>query len=160
MIAFHLRILQRYIAVVVRIFQEKPLFIIPFGQSVPDAEEVDLITADGLTLKGCYLKSQAARKGVILFGVEFGATRWSCVCYCEFLRQGGYDIFAFDETFSILFDLSTNVQNGAEDPFESMTSAPGDHVVIVRETGGEARFLHLSGVGATLPVSTWKNLPS
>ena len=37
---------------------------------------------------------QEPRRGVILFGLEFGSNRWSCVPYCEFLREAGYDIFA------------------------------------------------------------------
>jgi hypothetical protein len=65
-----------------------------------------------------------------------------------------YDIFAFDDTFTLLFDASTNFQTGAEDPFEIMSSFPGDHVVIVKADGGEDRFLHLSGVGATLQTAT------
>lgn len=93
---FQVHILWNYMPVVARIFQEKPLFIIPFGQPLPGAEEVDLITADGLTLKGCYLKCAGPRKGVILFGPEFGASRWGCVPYCEFLLRSGYDIFAFE----------------------------------------------------------------
>jgi pimeloyl-ACP methyl ester carboxylesterase len=33
---------------------------------------------------------------VILFGLEFGSNRWACVPYCDFLREHGYDIFAFE----------------------------------------------------------------
>jgi pimeloyl-ACP methyl ester carboxylesterase len=81
----------------VRIFKEKPLFIIPRGQPVPDAEDVHLTTDDGLTLRGCYLHTTAPRRrGVILFGLEFGSNRWSCVPYCEALRRDGFDIFAFE----------------------------------------------------------------
>jgi len=97
LVAFHVYLYVRYKPVVMRIFQEKPLFMVPHGQPVDDAEEVDLITADGLTLKGCYLKtSRPPRKGVIMFGLEFGSNRWGCVPYCEFLLQSGYDIFAFE----------------------------------------------------------------
>src|ERR1035438_3082835 len=92
----HLHIVRRYIPVVVRIFQEKPLFILPFGQPVADAEEVTLTTPDGLALKGCYLRPPQPRKGVLLFGLEFGSNRWACVPYCEFLRAAGYDIFTFE----------------------------------------------------------------
>lgn len=95
-LALHFYIVRYYIPVVVRIFQEKPLFILPFGQPVPDAENVILTTADGLALQACYLKTQKPRKGVILFGLEFGSNRWSCVPYCEFLREAGYDIFTFE----------------------------------------------------------------
>jgi len=90
--AFHVYIRLHYLWVVVRIFQEKPIFIMPFGQPTPDAEELSLPTDDGLTLQGCYLKTTKPRKGVLLFGLEFGANRWACVPYCEFLRDAGYDI--------------------------------------------------------------------
>jgi fermentation-respiration switch protein FrsA (DUF1100 family) len=95
-LVMHLHIVRRYIPVVVRIFQEKPLFILPFGQPVPDAEEVTLTTPDGLALQGCYLRTTKPRKGVLLFGLEFGSNRWSCLPYCDFLREAGYDIFTFE----------------------------------------------------------------
>ena len=80
-----------------RIFQEKPLFIIPRGQPREGAEDIAFPGADGLTLRGCYLKTNAdSRKGVILFGLEFGSSRWSCQSYCEPLLQSGYDVFAFE----------------------------------------------------------------
>lgn len=93
---FHRNVMTNYLGVVARIFQEKPLFQIPYGQPQPDAEET-LIPAEGVDgLRGCYLKALAPgpRKGVILFGLEFGSNRWSCVPYCGFLREAGYDVFA------------------------------------------------------------------
>jgi alpha-beta hydrolase superfamily lysophospholipase len=86
----------RYLDVLMRIFQEKPLFIIPRGQPVPGAEEVWFSTRDGLQLRGCYLRPPRPRKGVILFGLEFGSNRWACVTYCEQLLEAGYDVFAFE----------------------------------------------------------------
>ncbi len=87
----------RYLHYVVRIFEEKPLFIIPRGQPVADAEDVTLRTDDGLTLRGCYLKTtQPRRLGVILFGLEFGSNRWACVPYTDFLRAHGFDVFTFE----------------------------------------------------------------
>jgi pimeloyl-ACP methyl ester carboxylesterase len=94
--AFHVYLMRRYLHRVVRIFQERPLFIIPFGKPIAGAEDVSLITADGLKLQGCYLKTAQPRKGVILFGLEYGSSRWSCLSYCEFLLEGGYDIFTFE----------------------------------------------------------------
>src|SRR5438874_1181217 len=84
---YYLRI--RYLWIFVRIFQEKPLFIIPRGQAAPEAEDVHFQTADGLTLRGCYLKAKGTRRGVILFGVEFGSNRWSCLQYCQGLIDAG-----------------------------------------------------------------------
>jgi pimeloyl-ACP methyl ester carboxylesterase len=93
---FHLHIMRKYLGHVVRIFQEKPLFIVPRGQPVDDAEDVSFRTPDGLALRGCYLRAAGPRRGVILFGLEFGSNRWACVPYCDFLRQSGFDIFAFE----------------------------------------------------------------
>jgi dipeptidyl aminopeptidase/acylaminoacyl peptidase len=84
-----------YMDFLVRIFQEKPLFIIPHGQPIAEAEDIALRTPDGLTLRGCYLHTQRPRRlGVILFGLEFGSKRWACVPYCQFLVENGFDVFA------------------------------------------------------------------
>ncbi len=91
---FYLR--WKYLHLMVRIFQEKPLFIVPRGQPIPEAEDVRFSNCDGLTLAGCYLKGAEPRRGVILFGLEFGSTRWSCLPYCEYLVAVGYDVFAFE----------------------------------------------------------------
>jgi pimeloyl-ACP methyl ester carboxylesterase len=97
MTIYYFQVKRRYLHFIVRIFQEKPLFIIPRGQPVPDAEEVTLQTSEGLTLRGCYLRTPAARRrGVILFGLEYGSNRWACVPYTDFLREAGFDIFAFE----------------------------------------------------------------
>jgi len=95
-LVMHWYVVRRYIPIIARIFQEKPLFQLPYGQPQADAEEVTLVTRDGLKLQACYLKSNKPRKGVLLFGLEFGSNRWSCVPYCDFLREAGYDIFAFE----------------------------------------------------------------
>ena len=95
-LAFHIHVVVHYLPYAVRIFQEKPLFILPFGKPVEGGEEVTLTAGDGLTLHGYYLRTPGPRKGVIVFGLEFGSKRWSCVTYCEFLSQQGYDIFALE----------------------------------------------------------------
>ncbi len=96
LVGLHFWLRRTYLDYMVRIFQEKPLFIVPRGQPVPQAEDVRFRTADGLSLYGCYLKAVGPRKGVILFGVEFGSNRWSCVPYCQHLVDAGYDVFAFE----------------------------------------------------------------
>lgn len=90
------------------------------------------------------------------YNVVVGAGRATTLHWSDAIggSDNDYDIFAFDETFTILFDASTNLQTGIEDPYESMTSAPGDHVVIVKADGAASRFLHLSGVGAALQFAT------
>ncbi len=86
----------RYLPLIIRIFQEKPLFVVPRGQPIEGAEDVRFQTADGRTLAGCYLPARCPRRGVILFGLEFGSNRWACVGYCESLLENGYDVFAFE----------------------------------------------------------------
>jgi uncharacterized protein len=92
----HYNLKWNYLHHMVRIFQEKPLFVIPRGQPVPGAEDVTVATGDGLKLRGCYLKAAGRRRGVILFGLEFGSNRWACVPYCEHLLRAGYDVFALE----------------------------------------------------------------
>jgi pimeloyl-ACP methyl ester carboxylesterase len=97
MAALYLYVRWKYMGYLTRIFQEKPLFIVPRGEPPAGAEDVELKTDDGLTLRGCYLKTPAAqRKGVILFGLEFGSNRWACRQYCEQLIDAGYDVFAVE----------------------------------------------------------------
>ncbi len=92
----HLYMRIRYLHVLARIFQEKPLFIVPRGQPLPHAEPVKFPTSDGLSLNGIYLKGKKPRRGVILFGLEFGSDCWSCWSYCEHLVEAGFDVFAFE----------------------------------------------------------------
>ncbi len=87
----------RYMGFLTRIFQEKPLFVVPRGEPDPRAEPVRVAAADGLTLCGCYFPTTAPeRRGVILFGLEFGSNRWACRQYCQALIDVGYDVFAVE----------------------------------------------------------------
>ncbi len=79
-----------------RIFQERPLFVIPRGQPSAEAEDVSFPTVGGLRLRGCYSRTGKRRRGVILFGLEFGSDRWSCRAYCDHLIEAGFDVFAFE----------------------------------------------------------------
>jgi pimeloyl-ACP methyl ester carboxylesterase len=95
--AIYLYIHVKYMGFLLRIFQEKPLLIAPRGEKLADAEDVTVLADDGLKLRGCYLKAIApTRKGVILFGLEFGSDRWACRPYCEKLLEAGYDVFAVE----------------------------------------------------------------
>jgi dipeptidyl aminopeptidase/acylaminoacyl peptidase len=93
----HFWLRKHYLQNLVRIFLEKPLFVIPRGQPTADAEEVVLPAADGIKLRGCYLKHTAdRRRGVILFGLEFGSNRWAAGPYVDYLRSAGYDVFTWE----------------------------------------------------------------
>ncbi len=87
----------KYMGFLTRIFQEKPLFVVPRGEPDPRAEEVTVPAADGLALRGCYFATTAPhRRGVILFGLEFGSNRWACRQYCQALVETGYDVLAVE----------------------------------------------------------------
>src|SRR4051794_19347013 len=92
----HVYLRRKYLHLMVRIFQEKPLFVVPRGSPLPEAEDVRFPTSGGLALRGCYLRTPHPRRGVILFGLEFGSNRWSCRPYCDYLVDSGFDVFAFE----------------------------------------------------------------
>ena len=94
--ATYLYIRARYLDHVVRIFEERPLFIIPRGTAPRDASEVSFATTGGLRLRGCYLTGRGAPRGVILFGLEFGSNRWASLQYCQMLLERGYDVFTYE----------------------------------------------------------------
>ncbi len=95
--ALYIYVRHNYLSVLKRIFVEKPLFIIPRGQRPDDVEDLRIPTTDGLKLAAAYWKTSAPqRKGIIFFGLEFCANRWSFVPYCEHLRAAGYDVFTYE----------------------------------------------------------------
>ena len=96
LVAMYVYLRWKYVPYVARIFQERPLFVIPRGQPAAAAEDVRFRSAGGRVLAGCYLKARGPRRGVILFGVEFGSNRWSCLPYCEHLLEAGFDVFAYE----------------------------------------------------------------
>jgi pimeloyl-ACP methyl ester carboxylesterase len=97
LVGLHIWLRVNYLHNLDRIFLEMPLFIIPRGQPEEGAEDVTLTSTDGLKLRGCYLKATSSpRKGVILFGLEFGSNRWSAVPACADLRAAGFDIFTYE----------------------------------------------------------------
>jgi uncharacterized protein len=96
LVVLYFYLCRTYLHFMNRIFLERPLFIVPRGQPAPEAEEVRFPTSDDLSLCGCYFKAAGPRKGVILFGLEFGSNRWACVQYCGHLVEAGYDVFAYE----------------------------------------------------------------
>src|SRR5260370_13937041 len=96
LLLLHRHLQKNYLHYVLRIYQEVPLFNIPRGQPRPEAEDVKFPSSDGLLLRGCYLRAAQARRGVILFGLEFGWNRWSIGNYTDHLVEAGYDVFAYE----------------------------------------------------------------
>jgi hypothetical protein len=69
-----------------------------------------------------------------------------------------YDLFLLDGSLSTVIDASTNSQNGAGDPLETIDSVPrndtGNRLVITKHAGAATRFLHLDTFGGRLAIST------
>ena len=85
-----------YMHYVVRIFLESPLFQVPRTKPDDSADDFRIKTEDGLSLAAIWIPPRAPIKGVILFGIEFGSNRWSCLHYCQDLLDAGYAVFAFE----------------------------------------------------------------
>src|SRR5262245_61828442 len=97
LVGLHIWLRVNYLHNLDRIFLEKPLFIIPRGQPDSTGEDVSFGSTDGLKLRGCYLPAtNSPRKGVNLFGLEFGSNRWAAVPACADLRAAGFDVFAYE----------------------------------------------------------------
>lgn len=91
-----LLIIRRYAPPIRRIFEETPIFSPTEGVPHPASEEVEFTTRDDVTLRGSYLRAAGDPRGLVVFCHEFLSDRWSGIAYWEFLREAGFDIFAFD----------------------------------------------------------------
>jgi Subtilase family/FG-GAP-like repeat len=65
-----------------------------------------------------------------------------------------YDLYRFNSTGTTMLDLSTDVQNGTQDPFEMMNSGSVGDLIVIAKFSGASRFLHLATNGARLSIST------
>lgn len=69
-----------------------------------------------------------------------------------------YDLFLLDPSLSAVWAASTNIQNGNDDPYESIDSRffddTGTRLVIVRNPGAEERYLHLNSHRGVLSRAT------
>ena len=65
-----------------------------------------------------------------------------------------YDLFVLDSTGTTVLRSSTTVQNGTQNPYESLSTLnPGERIVLVKFSG-QGRFLHLSTGRGTLAIAT------
>ena len=92
---FHYIVLVKYLPIVDRIFQETPPFGAPRGTPDEGGQPIDFPACDGRILRGAYFPTPGPRRGVILFGLEFGSDRWSARHYVQHLIEAGYDVFSF-----------------------------------------------------------------
>ncbi len=66
-----------------------------------------------------------------------------------------YDLFVTDAAFTTVLRASTNLQNGTQNPYESISTLnPGERIVIAKHIGAADRFLHLDTGRAWLTYST------
>jgi pimeloyl-ACP methyl ester carboxylesterase len=87
----------RYGPVIVRIFEERPVFMPLKLSPTEQAEPVSFVTEDGRALSGTYLRRRSReRAGLLVFCHEYLSDRWSYLPYLERFRDHGYDIFTFD----------------------------------------------------------------
>lgn len=80
-----------------RLFERAPTLLAPELSRPEDDRPISFKTAEGRTLVGSYfLRRTANRRGVIIFCPEFTGNRWLFQRYVDYLRDDGFDIFAFD----------------------------------------------------------------
>src|SRR5579863_377059 len=79
------------------IFEHRPPIGAELYPPVPDAEQVTIVTKDGLALAGSLLAARGdSPRGVILFCHELDSNRWSALSYCEGLLAAGFHVLTFD----------------------------------------------------------------
>ncbi|QDU39728.1 Alpha/beta hydrolase family protein [Maioricimonas rarisocia] len=78
-------------------FSRQPPFRIERVPPAPDAEDVEIVTADGIRIVGTVLLPDGDRPhGVVIFCPEFGADRHSVLRYLAALRESGFALLTID----------------------------------------------------------------
>lgn len=65
-----------------------------------------------------------------------------------------YDLFILNAAGTAILALSTNIQNGTQDPFEQTGQGTGLRIVVVKKTGAADRFLNINTNRGRLQIST------
>lgn len=95
--AFWIYVWIRYFPIVMRLIGQAPMLLPEPTTPLAGGEDCEFRTADGLTLRGTYLRRRREpRLGVILFGHELHGDRWNAGPYVGDLLDAGYDVFTFD----------------------------------------------------------------
>lgn len=91
-------ILVRYVPIISRVFQEKPLFLPLKLDPVADGVEHRLRSPDGVAIAATHLprRSPGPRRGFVVYCHEFLSDRWSYRPYVDWLRDEGFDVLTFD----------------------------------------------------------------
>lgn len=86
-----------YAPIVARIMGECPYLAADHLPPLHTHEVCEFATTDGLTLRGSYLRTTAARRlGVVAFSHELHGDRRGAGAYLEGLRLAGFDVLTFD----------------------------------------------------------------
>lgn len=66
-----------------------------------------------------------------------------------------YDLYTLDSSGSTIVGMSTNVQNGTQDPYEAIpVPGFGQRVVVVKNAGAADRFLHVEATKMRFSIGT------
>jgi pimeloyl-ACP methyl ester carboxylesterase len=86
-----------FVPAATRIFGQQPLLLPRLCSAVEDAQQCEFSTADGLVLRGSYVRTtHKTRRGTVICCHELGGNRWGAVPYIRCLREAGYDVLTFD----------------------------------------------------------------
>lgn len=87
----------KYTSKIVRIFEDRPVFMPLKVAPAADGESLGFPADDGVRLSGTYFKARTSlRVGVLVYCHEFLSDRWSFQPYIDHLRDVGFDVFSFD----------------------------------------------------------------
>ncbi len=87
----------KYTPKIVRIFEDRPVFMPLRVEPIETGELVGFPADDGVRLSGSYFKTRTReRVGVLVYCHEFLSDRYSYRPYVDRLRDAGFDVFTFD----------------------------------------------------------------
>lgn len=80
------------------IFENVPPFGVVPAEHSPDARQLQISTADGLTLSGSLHPPASGQEacGLVIFCPELNGNHWMATHYCHSLLQNGFAVLSFD----------------------------------------------------------------
>lgn len=117
--------------------------------------EGDFVSGGTVTTPG---SGQIHRFGTTTYNAQIAGANPSSVdlFWSDPLGQSSndYDLFILDSTGATVIDSSTSLQNGSQDPYESVSAISTDQRIVVVLHTGQPRFLHLDTGGGLLSIAT------
>ncbi len=68
--------------------------------------------------------------------------------------ENDYDLFVLDPTGAYVVNSSLDLQDGTQDPYESVYYVNSGERIVIVKAAGESRFLHVNTTRGTLSIST------